>query len=87
MSYQVEFGADAIDDLDQMDATIRNRILRKINWLSLNFEQASPQGLSANLAGLYKLRIGDYRAIYTIDVEAKRLTILRLGHRSEIYDL
>ena len=59
MSYQVEFEPEALADLDRMSSTDRKRIFRKINWLALNFEQAVPQGLSANLAGLYKLQVGD----------------------------
>jgi mRNA interferase RelE/StbE len=87
MSYQVEFEAEAIDDLDRMDATIRQRLLRKINWLGLNFEEVSHQGLSDNLSGSYKLRVGDYRVIYLINSEEALLVVLRVGHRSEIYDM
>lgn len=49
MSDRVEFEPEAIEDLDQMSPTIRERVLRKINWLALNFEQAAPQGLKSNL--------------------------------------
>ena len=87
MSYQVEFEPEAIDDLDRLGRSDRKRIFRKINWLALNFEQSSPQGLSANLAGFYKLRVGDYRVIYSVDAEGQLIAIVRIGHRSEIYDL
>ena len=86
MSYQVEFEPEAIGDLDRLCSSDRKRIFRKINWLALNFEQASPQGLSANLAGFYKLRVGDYRVIYSVDAEGQLIAIVRIGHRSEIYD-
>lgn len=49
MSYQFIFEPEAIDDLDAMDTTTRQRIFRNINGLALNFEQAAPQGLSAKL--------------------------------------
>ena len=49
MSYQFVFEPEAIDDLDAIDTTTRQRIFRKINGLALNFEQAAPQGLSAKL--------------------------------------
>jgi hypothetical protein len=39
MSYQAEFGAAAIDDLDQMDATVRNRILRKSTGFPLTLNR------------------------------------------------
>ena len=85
MSYQVEFEPEALADLDRMDSTDRKRIFRKINWLALNFEQAVPQGLSANLAGFYKLRVGDYRVIYTVNQPEQLISIVRAGHRREVY--
>jgi mRNA interferase RelE/StbE len=35
------------------------------------------------LKGYWKLRVGDWRVIYKI--QCKTLTILRIGHRREIY--
>ena len=86
MSYQFVFEPEAIADLDEMDATTRQRIFYKINWLALNFEQAVPQGLSANLAGFYKLRVGDYRVIYTVNQPEQLISIVRAGHRREVYN-
>jgi mRNA interferase RelE/StbE len=86
MSYQFEFEPDAIADLEKLSSTVRDRLLRKINWLATNFEETSPLGLKANLAGFYKLRVGDYRIIYDIEVENQRIVIIRIGHRSEIYN-
>ena len=87
MSYQVEFEPEALANLDRMSSTDRKRIFRKINWLTLNFEQAVPQGLSANLAGLYKLQVGDYRVIYSVDEQGQLIAIVRVGHRSEVYEM
>ncbi|MEA5533051.1 type II toxin-antitoxin system RelE family toxin [Crocosphaera sp. XPORK-15E] len=41
------------------------------------------QELSANLSGLFKLRIGDYRVIYSFDDDF--ITIHQVGHRRDIY--
>jgi len=86
MINRVEFELDAIEDLDQMSPVVRDRILRKINWLALNFEQSAPQSLKSNLSGFYKLRIGDYRVIYEVEPETQVLVVVRVGHRREIYD-
>ncbi|QFS45532.1 type II toxin-antitoxin system RelE family toxin [Nostoc sphaeroides] len=64
MSYSVEFTKEAITNLEALASTIQERILRKVHWLSENFDDVSPQALSADLSGLFKLRIGDYRIIY-----------------------
>jgi mRNA interferase RelE/StbE len=87
MSYRIEFDPKAIEDLKGISGKMQSQILKKINWLGLNFEQVQPKGLAENLAGFYKLRVGDYRVLYEIDGELEVIAIARVGHRSEIYDL
>lgn len=38
-----------------------------------------------DLAGFYKLRVGDYRVIYEILHEEQMIVIHEVGHRREIY--
>jgi mRNA-degrading endonuclease RelE of RelBE toxin-antitoxin system len=33
----------------------------------------------------YRARIGDYRIIYTFDLEQNKIHLLAIGHRREIY--
>jgi mRNA interferase RelE/StbE len=87
MSYQVEFDPEAIENLAGLSGKTRESIIRKINWLGNNFEQVTPLGLRANLSGYCKLRVGDYRVIYSIETALEVITIVRIGHRSEIYDI
>lgn len=70
-----------------MPAKVQSQILKKVNWLGLNFEQVKPKGLTENLAGFYKLRVGDYRVLYEIDGELEVIAIAWVGHRRDIYDL
>ena len=44
MSYRIEFDPKAIEDLKGMPSKVQLQILRKINWLGLNFEQVQPKG-------------------------------------------
>ena len=37
------------------------------------------------LKGSNRARVGDYRIIYTFDVEQNRIHLLAIGHRREIY--
>ncbi len=85
MSYNVEFTLTGIDSLDELTSTIQEGILRKIRWLSENFDDVTPQALSADLSGLFKLRVGDYRVIYSFDTEIQIMTIHKVGHRRDIY--
>jgi mRNA-degrading endonuclease RelE of RelBE toxin-antitoxin system len=56
----VEFTAEAIAGLAALPAIIQEQIFGKVRLLSDNFANFSPQAFSANLTGLFKLRVGDY---------------------------
>lgn len=81
MTYYVEFTSEATDGLEQLTSTIQQRILSKICWLSENIDDLTPQALSADLSGLFKLRVGDYRIIYSFDTSNQRITVHKVGHR------
>ena len=41
--------------------------------------------LRRSLKGLMKLRVGDYRIIYSIEKETVTIYIIKIGHRKEVY--
>jgi len=41
--------------------------------------------LRGNLKGFYRYRIGEYRVIYVIDHEEKKIIVLNVNHRKKIY--
>lgn len=83
--YRVRFVEDAVRDLENINKTMARRIAKKINWLAENAETIQPKGLRRNLAGLAKIREGDYRIIYEI-IHAEKIVIIHfIGHRREIY--
>ncbi len=61
------------------------RILKKIEWLRVNFEKVSSLPLTGQWSSFYKLRVGDYRVIYEFDIENQLIFVARVGHRREIY--
>ena len=80
---KIEWNEAAIKDLANLDKPVAQRILKKIDWLSDNFEKVIPEPLIAQFKGTYKLRIGDWRVVYTI--EGQTLVIQFIGHRRDIY--
>lgn len=83
MNLQVQFKPEAVSNLKQLDKPIAQRILNKINWLAANFDKTIPERLSSELKQFYKLRIGDWRVLYTHHHGI--LMIHMIGHRREIY--
>ncbi|PSN14862.1 type II toxin-antitoxin system mRNA interferase toxin, RelE/StbE family [filamentous cyanobacterium CCT1] len=85
MSYRVDYDPEAIADLKRLSISGRKRIVAKIDWLADNFDDIQPLRLAANLAGFFKLRVGDYRVIYEFDRTHRVITIDRVGYRRDIY--
>lgn len=82
---KVEWTDGAIEDLEKLDKVVARRVLKKITWFSKNFEQFVPEPLSGQFGETYKLRVGDWRVVYT--VEGKTVIIQFVGHRREIYKI
>lgn len=82
---KIEWTEGATKDLEKLDKPIARRILRRLAWLSKNFQSIVPEPLTDELKGTFKLRIGDWRAVYS--VEGKIIVIQFIGHRSEIYKI
>ena len=80
---KVEWTEDAIEDLSRLDKPIIRRILKKVSWFSNNFDSITPEPLSGDFKGAFKLRLGDWRIVYTIENDL--VLIQAVGHRSEIY--
>lgn len=70
-------------ELDHLDDKIALSISNKI----LTLKDNPFGGNSKKLAGGkgYRIRIGNYRVIYTINKEKKIVSIIKIGHRKEIY--
>jgi mRNA interferase RelE/StbE len=84
-SFSVEFTEQAAGDLGEITKTVAQRILDKICWLSAHLESLTPVALAGDLGGIYKLRVGDYRVLYTFSQDARSMCILRIRHRRDDY--
>ena len=88
MAYRVEVGPNARTQLDELDPTVGAAVERKIIWLAQNSNAMVHRrlvGLPDDLAGLCKLRVGDWRILYWIYHTDKIVRIYRIQHRSEVY--
>jgi len=85
MSYKIELRPEAIHDLESLDPSVVDRILKKLNWLKENFEIITPVPLKGELKGFFKLRVGDYRILYTHNKKQKLISVHLIGHRRDIY--
>lgn len=83
--YSITFARSARRELEALDSSIILRILSKIETLAVH---PRPHG-SKKLSGekhLWRIRIGDYRVIYSVLDKERRIDITAVRHRREAYD-
>ncbi|MCB8977814.1 MAG: type II toxin-antitoxin system RelE/ParE family toxin [Ardenticatenaceae bacterium] len=81
----VVFTSQAEENLAKLDKQIAQRILKKIRWLVENVGTITPEPLTGQFQGVYKLRVGDYRVLYTLEDEQNLIVIRLIKHRREVY--
>lgn len=75
----------ATRELARLDKPIGRRVVERIRWLAANLDNIKPEALTGELAGLYKLRVGDYRVAYEILHDEQTIVIHLIRHRKEVY--
>lgn len=70
-------------ELDKIEDKIALRISQKIYQLEANPYFLGSQKLEGGRG--YRFRVGDYRVIYMVDKKDKIITIVKIGHRREVY--
>ncbi|MEO8428478.1 MAG: type II toxin-antitoxin system RelE/ParE family toxin [Verrucomicrobiota bacterium] len=81
MSYRIEVGPKADAQLAELDATIGASVERKMLWLGQNADSIVHRRLvnmPEELSGLCKIRVGDYRILYWIYHQQKRVRVYRI---------
>lgn len=83
MSYLVQVRPAAVKSLRKIHPQDRNRVKGAIKLLA---ENPFPPG-AKNLKGRpgYRIRVGEYRIIYTVENNILLITVVQVGHRREIY--
>ena len=82
MSFKILLHPKAKEFLEKVDNESKRRFKNKIKELTHH----PNKGKRLKYSNFWSLRIGDYRVIYEIDEEKKRVVILFIGHRKSVYD-
>jgi len=83
VSYQVLIRSSAEKEMNDLSQSFHRRISVKIAGLGENPRPSGCQKLSG-LDG-YRIRVGNYRVVYTIDDKTSIVRVIAVGHRREIY--
>lgn len=84
MTYQIELSQVASKQLKKLSSDIRERIDARILKLA---EEPRPNGVTKlkNRENGYRIKVGKYRVLYDIYDDVLVVTVVRVGHRREVY--
>ena len=86
--YVLVYTKEALKELKKLDNSVARIIFA---WLKKNIDgcsnpRAHGKTLSANRAGQWRYRVGNYRILCKIEDEKVIVLVLNVGHRREVYD-
>ena len=82
-SISIRWERRAVKELHRLHNDLRSQVVSAVENLRQNPLQGSP--LSGQWKGLRRLRIGKVRVIYGFDGTELLISVLRVGHRREVY--
>jgi mRNA interferase RelE/StbE len=81
--YKIDVRRRAQRALDKLPKSDFQAVIEAIKGLA---QTPRPRGIEkVKSTGLWRIRQGDYRIIYAIDDNEHLVTVVRVGHRREIY--
>ena len=83
MSYSVRYRASALKRLEGLDGAIRERLARRIAEIAE--QPRGPSCIALQGRAGYRVRVGDYRIVYTVDDSTRAVTIEVVDHRRDVY--
>ncbi|HLE12046.1 MAG TPA: type II toxin-antitoxin system RelE/ParE family toxin [Bacteriovoracaceae bacterium] len=85
MSWKITYKKSVKKDLKSISKDIQYIIKRAIEEKLMIDPIKFGLPLRRNLKGYMKLRVGDYRIIYSIDESIVTVHVIKIGHRKDVY--
>ena len=83
MSYERRRKPSAVRELKSRPKKDRGRIVDRVEALS---DDPRPRGCEKLTGGArYRVRQGTFRVLYEVDDEDKLVTVIKIGHRRDVY--
>ena len=83
-NYKIEIKKSASKEIEKLPKVILKRILNKIRSLGNEPRPSGCKKLTADEK--YRIRVGDYRILYSIEDNKLVVYIVKVGHRKKVYD-
>lgn len=83
MAWTIEFKASVEKDLRKLPRESQDRILEFLSEKAAKDPKSGAVRLQG--VGLWRYRVGVYRLLCDLDQDARKILVLRIGHRREVY--
>ena len=84
--YRIIVSQSAEKEMGKLPAHVNRRIEVAINALANNPRPHGCKKLKGTYEPTWRIRVGDYRIVYSIDDAIKIIDIRKVGHRKNIYE-
>ncbi|MGB3495911.1 MAG: type II toxin-antitoxin system RelE/ParE family toxin [Elainellaceae cyanobacterium] len=85
MSYQVLIVPAAQRQLKKLPVTVQQNVVDQIERLADNPRPANCKKLKGR-DNQYRVRLGNYRIIYTVEDDVLTIRVIKVGHRRDVYE-
>lgn len=82
--YRIELRPAAVRALRKLDPPVARRVQAAIALLGEDPRPPASRPLRGRPA--WRVRVGDYRVIYTIEDDVLLVVVITLGHRRDVYE-
>ena len=82
--YRIELRPAAVRALRDLDPPVSHRIHGAIALLAYDPRPPAARALRGRPG--YRVRVGDYRILYTVADDVLLVVVVTLGHRRDVYD-
>ena len=83
MNWRVAFARSAERELSKLSNEMQVRVGRVVRGLEADPFPATAKRLKGREE--FRIRVGDYRVLYTVEHKSRLVTISAIGHRREVY--
>lgn len=85
MAYTVEIAPAAKRQIRALPKAAQARVVERLRALA---EEPRPRGakkLQGEAGDFYRVRVGDYRVVYSVDGKKLEVLVVKVAHRREVY--
>lgn len=84
--YSILINPAAWAEIMDLPQRAQERIFNAIEALEADPRPGGIKALKGEWRGHYRLRVGDYRVVYTVEDNVLRVLVVRVGDRKDVYE-